>query len=95
MTPMTRKIVIASIGVVVLVVVTASLLEWPLERAIYLAPLLVVAVLTVAGLILFWVKVAVDQIRETRRPRLWAAVIIGGIGVISLLALLGVELPRE
>jgi hypothetical protein len=46
-------------------------------------------------MILFWVKVAADQIRETRRPRLWTAVILGGIGVIALLALLGVELPRE
>ena len=92
---MTQKVAIASAGVAALVALTAVLLEWPLERAIYLAPLLVIAVLVVAGMILFWVKVAVEQIRETRRPRLWTAVILGGIGVIALLALLGVELPRE
>ena len=92
---MTQKVAIASVGVAALVALTAALLEWPLERAIYLAPLLVVGVLVVAGMLLFWVKVAVEQIRETQRPRLWAAVILGGIGLVAVLALLGVELPRE
>lgn len=92
---MARQWVVASIGVAAIVSATALILDWPLERAIYLAPVLVVAVLTVAGLILFWGKVALEQVRESRRPRLWIGVLVGGIGLIALLAVLGVELPRE
>jgi hypothetical protein len=92
---MATKVTAASIGVAAVVAATATALGWPLERAVYLAPVLVICVLTVMGLFLFWGKVAWAQLRETRRPRFWLAVWIGGIACIALLALLGVELPRE
>jgi hypothetical protein len=92
---MATKITLASIGVAVVVAASATALGWPLERAVYLAPVLVVCALTVAGLFLFWGKVAWAQLKETRRPRFWLAVWVGGIAFIALLALLGVNLPKE
>lgn len=92
---MTAKLTIGSVGVAAIVAVTAWALGWPLARAAFLAPVLVVGVLAVAGLALFWGKVAAAQLRETRRPRLWLAVWIGGIGVLVLLTVLGVNLPKE
>jgi hypothetical protein len=68
---------------------------WPLERAVYLAPVLVVAFAAVAGLLILWGKVALQHLRETRRPRLVLALWLLGIGLIVLLSYLGVELPKE
>ena len=92
---MTAKLTLASVGVAAIVAVSAWALGWPLERAAFLAPVLVVCVLAIAGLLLFWSKVAWAQLRETRRPRLWLAVWVGGIGLLVLLTFLGVNLPRE
>ena len=92
---MATKITVASIGVAAVVAATATALGWPLERAVYLAPVLVVCVLAAAGLCLFWGKVAWAELKATRRPRLWLAVWVGGIAFIALLALLGVNLPKE
>src|SRR5581483_12027847 len=47
--------VVATIGV--LVVGTALALGWPIERAVYLAPVLVVAFAALAGLLILWGKV--------------------------------------
>lgn len=92
---MAAKITVASVGVAAAVAAVAAVLGWPLERAVYLAPVIVVCILAAAGLAIFWAKVAWAQLRETRRPRLWLAVWIGGLGLIALLSVLGVELPRE
>lgn len=78
-----------------MVAVTALLMGWPLERAVYLAPVIVVAFAAVAGLLILWGKVALQQLRETRRPRLVLALWLIGIGLLVLLSYLGVELPRE
>lgn len=58
------KLIIGMSAFVVLVVVLASIvLDMSIERALLLAPLLVVTVLALAGLVLFWGKVAITQIR--------------------------------
>jgi len=80
--------------VAALVVLTAWIMAWPVERAVYLAPVLVVGVAAVLGLLLLWGKVAVESLRESRRPRLVLALWLAGIGLIVLLTVLGVELPR-
>ena len=92
---MTAKLTIASVGVAGLVALTTWLMGWPFERAALLAPVLVVCVLAIAGLTLFWGKVAAAQLREARRPRFWLAVWVGGILLIVLLTVLGVNLPSE
>ena len=82
-------------GIVVLVVLTAWIMAWPLERAVYLAPVLVVGVAAVLGLLVLWGKIALQSLRESRRPKLVLALWLAGIGLIVLLTVIGVELPRE
>jgi hypothetical protein len=62
---------------------------------VYLAPVIVVGVAAVAGLLILWGKIAVQQLRETRRPKLVLALWVGGLALLVLLSVLGVELPRE
>jgi divalent metal cation (Fe/Co/Zn/Cd) transporter len=68
---------------------------WPLERAVYLAPIIVVGFTAVAGLLILWGKVALQSLRESRRPKLVLALWVAGIALIVLLSFLGVKLPRE
>ena len=89
------RIGIALAVVLGLVVLTALIMGWPLERAVYLAPVIVVATAALAGLLILWGKVAVQSLRESRRPRLVLGLWVGGIALLVLLSVLGVELPRE
>jgi len=59
-----------------------------------LAPVIVVAVGALLGLLLLWGKVAAQHLRESRRPRLVLALWIGGIALLFLLSYLGVKLPK-
>lgn len=77
-----------------LVVLTAWILQWPVERAIYLAPVIVVAVAAVVGLVILWGKVAAQSLRESPRPKLVLGLWVAGIALIVLLTAIGVELPR-
>jgi hypothetical protein len=85
----------AAAVVVALVAATSLLLGWSLERAAFLAPVIVVGFAAAAGLLLLWGKVAAQSLRETRRPRLVLALWLLGLGLLVLLSVLGVELPRE
>ena len=89
------RIPIAFVVVGCLVAVTAWALGWPIERAVYLAPVIVVGFAAVAGLLILWGKVALQGLRETKRPRLVLALWVAGIALLVLLSVLGVELPRE
>lgn len=82
-------------AVAALVALTTWVTGWPVERAAYLAPVLVVAAAALLGLLILWGKVAIQQLRETRRPKLVLALWIAGIGLLVLLSILGVKLPRE
>jgi hypothetical protein len=86
-------VVVAAIGV--FVPLTAWLFKWPVERAVYLAPIIVIAVAALVGLLILWVKVAIASLRESRRPRLVLALWAAGILLVVLLTVLGIELPRE
>jgi hypothetical protein len=59
-----------------------------------LAPVIVVAVGAIAALLILWGKVAVQHLRESRRPRLVLALWIAGIALLFLLSYLGVKLPK-
>jgi hypothetical protein len=74
---------------------TAWLLSWPLEKAVYLAPIIVAAVGASIGLVVFWARVVYVQVRDSpnRRLLLWLAA--GFIVLVAVLTVLGVELPRE
>jgi hypothetical protein len=82
-----------AVGAVVLLVVWLTDLSF--ERAALLAPVLVVGVAAVAGLLVLWGRVGYQHFRESRHPRviLGAAVAIAAVGLA--LTLLGVKLPHE
>ena len=89
------RIGIALAVVLGLVLLTSAIMGWPLEKTIYLAPVIVVAAAALVGLLILWGKVAVQSLRESRRPRLVLGLWVGGIALLVLLSVLGVELPRE
>jgi hypothetical protein len=60
-----------------------------------LAPVIVVAVGVLIGLVMLWGKVAAQHLRESRRPRLVLALWVLGIALLVALSFLGVKLPRE
>jgi hypothetical protein len=91
----TFRLSVALLVVFGLVVATALIMGWSIEPAVYLAPVIVVAVAALLGLLILWGKVAVQSLRESRRPRLVLGLWVGGIALLVLLSVLGVELPRE
>ena len=91
----TLRISAAAVAVAGMVAATAWALGWPLERAAYLAPVIVVAFAALVGLLILWGKVAYQSLRETRRPRLVLTLWIVGLALLVVLSILGVKLPRE
>ena len=91
----TLRIGVALAVVFGLVVLTSLIMGWSVERAVYLAPVIVVATAALLGLLILWGKVAVQSLRESKRPRLVLGLWVGGIAMLVLLSVLGVELPRE
>jgi hypothetical protein len=89
------RIGVALAVVLGLVLLTSVIMGWPLEKTVYLAPVIVVASAALVGLLILWGKVAVQSLRESRRPRLVLGLWVGGIALLVLLSVLGVELPRE
>ena len=78
-----------------LVVLASLIMGWPVEKAVYLAPVIVVAAAALVGLLILWGKVAVQSLQESKRPRLVLGLWVGGIALLVVLSVLGVNLPRE
>ena len=86
----------AALGVVlVLVGAAAWIMAWPFEKAVYLAPVIVVGSAAAAGLLILWGKVAIQSLQESKRPKLVLALWIAGLALLVLLSYLGVKLPKE
>ncbi len=85
----------ALVAVLALVSVTGWALSWPFEKAVYLAPVIVVAGAAAIGLVLLWSKVALNSLRESRHPRRVLAYWLLGLGLLVALTVLGVKLPSE
>jgi hypothetical protein len=81
--------------VLAMVAITAWVLAWPFEKAVYLAPVIVVGGAALVGLLLLWGKVAYSSLQESRHPRRVLAYWLLGIGLLILLTVLGVKLPSE
>jgi hypothetical protein len=86
---------VALAAVLVLVTLTAWALSWPFEKAVSLAPVIVVGGAAAVGLVLLWGKVALNSLRESRHPRRVLAYWLLGLGLLVLLTFLGVKLPSE
>ena len=89
------RVPLALAAVLVLVAVTSWVMAWPFEKAVFLAPVIVVCGAAVVGLLILWGKIAVQSLRESRRPRLVLGLWLAGIALLVLLTILGVNLPRE
>jgi hypothetical protein len=89
------RLAAASAAVTALVVVTVWLTDLSFGRAALLAPVLVIGLAAVAGLLAFWGRVGWDSLSRARHPRLLVAAGLGFILLLVGLTLLGVQLPRE
>jgi uncharacterized membrane protein len=85
---------VALAGVLALLALVAWLLAWPFEKAVYLAPVIVVGGAAAVGLVILWGKIAFNSLRESRHPRRVIAYWLLGLGMLVLLTVLGVKLPR-
>jgi hypothetical protein len=73
-----------ALGVIlVLVALTAWIMAWPFEKAVYLAPVIVIGGAAALGLVILWGKVAVQSLRESKRPRLVLALWLAGLARIA------------
>jgi hypothetical protein len=75
--------------------ITAWVLSWPFEKAVYLAPIIVAAAGASVGLLVFWGRVAYVQVRDSDNRRLILWLGAGFLALVAVLTALGVELPRE
>jgi hypothetical protein len=89
------RLLAASAGVTALVVVAVWVSDLSFERAALLAPVLVIGLGAVAGLVVFWGRIGWDSLRRSRHPRLIAAGTLAFIALLVALTLLGVNLPHE
>jgi hypothetical protein len=92
---MSVRLAAASAAVTALVVVTVWLTDLSFGRAALLAPVLVIGLAAVAGLLAFWGRVGWDSLSRARHPRLLLAAGLAFILLLVGLTLLGVQLPRE
>ena len=92
---MTARYLAASVAVTAIVVLTVWLTNLSFQRAILLAPVLVIGVAAAAGLIVFWGRVGWESFRRSRHQRLIAVASVVVVVVLVVLAILGVKLPHE
>jgi hypothetical protein len=89
------RLLAASVAVTVLVVVAVWVTDLSFQRAALLAPVLVIGVAAVGGLIVFWGRVGWESLRRSRHPRLLVAGAAAFLALLVVLTLLGVNLPHE
>jgi preprotein translocase subunit Sec61beta len=89
------RLAAASVFVTALVLVSVWVTDLSFERAILLAPVLVIGSAAVAGLIVFWSRAGWESLRDSRQPRLIVAIALAAVALLVALTLLGVDLPRE
>jgi hypothetical protein len=89
------RLAAASAAVTAIVVVTVWLTDLSFGRAALLAPVLVIGLAAVAGLLAFWGRVGWDSLSRAHHPRLLLAAGLAFILLLVGLTLLGVQLPRE
>jgi len=93
--PVRARIPVLVVSAAVLASATAWLLGLSLERILLLAPALVIGTGLVLGVLILLGRAAVESIREVERPRLVVGLLVGGIVLVVILSVLGIELPRE
>jgi hypothetical protein len=89
------RLLAASVAVTALVVLAVWITDLSYQRAALLAPVLVIGLGAVAGLVVFWGRIGWDSLRRSRHPRLIAAGAAAFLALLVALTLLGVNLPHE
>ena len=92
---MSMRLAAASGAVTALVVLTVWVSDLSFQRAVLLAPVLVIGLAALAGLVVFWGRVGWESFRQARHPRLVVAAALAFALLLVGLTLLGVQLPRE
>jgi hypothetical protein len=91
----TLRYLAASAAVTAVVVTAVWLTNLSFQRAILLAPVLVIGIAATAGLVVFWGRVGWESLRRSRHPRLIAAAAVAFVALLIVLTILGVKLPHE
>ena len=92
---MSARLFAASAAVTAIVVAAVWITDLSFQRAVLLAPVLVIGVGAAAGMAVFWGKIGWDSLQRSRHPRLYVAGGLAFIGLLVVLTLLGVNLPHE
>jgi hypothetical protein len=91
----TTRYLAASAAVTAIVAVTVWLTNLSFQRAILLAPVLVVGVGAVAGLVVFWGRVGWESYSRSSHRRAIAVASALLLAILVALSILGVKLPHE
>ena len=82
-------------AVTALVVLTVWITDLSFQRAALLAPVFVIGIGAVAGLVVFWGRIGWESLRRSQHPRLVVAGMAAFLALLTVLTLLGVNLPHE
>jgi hypothetical protein len=91
----TRLLAASAAACTAVVLAAAWWFGWEVQRAMTLAPLLVLAVGAAAGVAVLLAKAAADSVRSFGRPRLLIGFALGLVALVVVLSALGIQLPRE
>jgi hypothetical protein len=89
------RLLAASVAVTFVVVLAVWITDLSFQRAVLLAPVLVIGLGAVAGMVVFWGRIGWDSLRRSRHPRLLVAGSLAFVALLVVLTLLGVNLPHE
>jgi hypothetical protein len=89
------RLLAASVAVTFVVVLAVWITDLSFQRAVLLAPVLVIGLGAVAGMVVFWGRIGWDSLRRSRHPRLLVAGGLAFVALLVVLTLLGVNLPHE
>jgi len=91
----TARYLAAAVAVTAIVMLTVWLTNLSFQRAILLAPVLVIGIAAAAGLVVFWGRVGWESFRRSRHQRLIAVASVVVVALLVVLTILGVKLPHE
>jgi hypothetical protein len=91
----TKAALISGAVTAALVLLVVYVFEVSIDRAVVLAPVIVVAFGAAAGVVVLWAKVGWEALQRRRRPWVVAGVVVGILTLVAALSLLGLQLPRE